>query len=297
MQIRDRKARIQVGPVDVTGLRVTFRVERTIRTSPNQLEVVVYNLSDESRSRIDESRRRNDTNATDGLGNPLRRVFVQLEAGYADATFQIFKGDVRKMVNEVKPPDVVTRIFAGDGEASAFGARVNRSFPRGTSVETVLNHLAESMAVGIGNAVSAFRGVSFGQLTQYQDGTIVSGPAHHEMDVLCRSAGLEWSIQDNVLQVVRVDDPIGSVGVELSPDSGLIGSPSRDPVSKIVKGKCFIIPDVRPGRQVRVTSRFVNEVIRINKATFVGDTHGSDWYIEFEGRRPPTRDIFGNRLV
>lgn len=291
-----RRARVQVGPVVTDGLRTTFRVERTLRRTPNSVEVKVYNLSDVSRRAIEESRRRADTGATDGLGHPIKRVFVSLEAGYESGVHRIFHGDVRRLRSYVEAPDILTEVNGGDGEVASFTARVSRSYGRGTPVSVVLTHLAEAMGVGIGNAVEAFRGVRLRDMSIFHDGTVISGPAAHELDMLCVGAGLEWSIQDDSLQVLPIDGALGAAAIELTPNSGLIGAPSRDPITRIVQGKCLITPDVRPGRRVRVKSRFIDEVIRVSRTTTSGDTHGQDWYIEFEGRRPRTRDIFGNPL-
>lgn len=285
MIIFDRAARVQIGPVDVTGLRVSFRVDRTLRRSPSQLEVKVYNLSHASRAAILESVRNNATNATDGLGHAMHRVFVSLDAGYKDNTFRLFHGDVRRVRSEVEIADVITKAWGGDGEVSAFTARANRSFVRGSTPSAVCSYLASVMGVDIGNAREAFRSIHLRNMRRYTDGTVLSGAAPMEMDSLCASAGLEWSVQNNALQLLPIGHALGDSAVVLRPDTGLIGSPTRE-LYGIVKGKCFLIPEVLPGRRLRVVSRFVDTEIRITKATFVGDTHGPDWYIDWEGRAP-----------
>lgn len=284
--LKRRLASVQVGPVVADGLRCVFRVERTMRRNPNQVDVKVYNLNETSRAAIELSRATNATGATDGLGHPVRRVFVSLTCGYEGQTFRTFHGDVRRIIHTVESPDIVTQVLGGDGEVASFTSRVSRAFVPGSTVQAVVTYLAQVMGVGIGNAVQAFRGAHLRDLRNYRDGTVLSGSAATEMDLLCAAAGLEWSIQDDTLQIVQLGQAIGDSGVELSPDTGLIGSPSKDPVTRVVRAKCFIMPNIVPGRRVLIRSHFITQVIRINKATIVGDTHGPDWYIDLEGRAP-----------
>lgn len=292
MLLRGRQARVQVDDVDVSGLRVSFRVEKTIRARPNKVEVKIYNLSDATRRHIEQASRLRAQSLTPGVGyvRPRRLVFVGLDVGYDEGLSRIFYGDVRHILTEVQSPDIVTTVSGGDGEISIHTSRVNRSFAPGTTVEAVLNHLADAMGVGLGNARQMFRGIQLRNQGVFHDGTVVSGSAARELDALCTAAGFEWSIQDNRLQITDIDGPIGESIVELTPETGLIGSPTRDDSPrKIVRGKCFLMPDVAPGRRVHVKSKFVDQVLRIRHANYVGDTHGNDWYIEWEGHppRPP----------
>lgn len=289
MILRGRKARIQIGDVEVTGLRVSFRVEKIYRGRPSSVEVKVWNLSDATRRAIEQASVARAQSLSPGTGyvRPRRMVFVSLEAGYEAGMFRIFYGDVRHMVTTVEAPDIVTTITGGSGELSYHFARVNRSFRAGTTVEAVLNHVAAALGVELGNAPEMFRGVRLRNQSVFHDGTVVSGNAARELDALCAAAGLEWSVVDNRLQVVNIGGAVGEAIVELTPETGLIGSPERDDSpQRLVRGKCFLIPDVSPGRRVHVKSKFVDQVVRIRKANFVGDTHGQDWSIEFEGAPP-----------
>ena len=74
--------------------------------------------------------------------------------------------------------DYVVKLTAGDGEHARRTARVSRAFAAGTSLATVVQHIAEAMEVGIGNAVEALRGASFSAGGDvYADGTALHGGA------------------------------------------------------------------------------------------------------------------------
>ncbi len=289
MLLRGRQARVRIGDVDVTGLRVAFRVEKTYRARPSSVEVKVWNLSDATRRAIEQASQLRAQSLAPGVGyvRPRRLVFVALDAGYDAGTFRLFFGDVRHMVTTVEAPDIVTTISGGSGELSFHFARVNRSFAPGTTVEAVLNHAASALGVDLGNAPEMFRGAQLRGQSVFRDGTVLSGNAARQLDALCTAAGFEWSVVDNRLQVLNIGGAVGESIVLLSPETGLIGSPQRDDSAlRIVRGKCFLMPDVAPGRRVHVRSKFVDEVIRVRKANFVGDTYGQDWSIEFEGHLP-----------
>lgn len=290
-EIFRRAARIQVQDLLLEGLRVSFRVEKLFRSIPSTVELKVYNLSKETHDRIVQtSRERARAVPTQpGIIQPRKRVFVGLDAGYEGNLTRLFYGDVFRIRREYQSPDFVTVITAQDGGLQVYSSRVNRSFRAGTTVEAVALHLVEALGVEPGNASEIFRGVRLGNMSNYSSGTVLSGSAANELDRICAGAGIEWSIQEGRFQGTRIRDSILDTAILLSPETGLIGSPVREEVSRLVKGRCFLLPDVAPGRTVEVQSRIFKSVIRLYRTVYTGDTHGNDWFIDFEGYppRPP----------
>jgi len=287
-EIRNRKCSVQVNDRVVDGLRVSFKIEKGLyRSVPNSIVVKVYNLSQATREHLDalSRERARETPVQVGSVRQRKRVYLSLTAGYEGLMCQLFKGDVRRIKSTVESPDIITHVTAGEGEASLITARVNRSFARNTQPSVVARYIAEQLGVELGNAATMLQGIRLGAMTRYANGAVLSGNAARAMDVLCTSAGLEWSVQNNALQLTRVREAVSDAVVLLSPSTGMIGSPTRDD-HRLIKGKCFIQPDVLPGRLVRVESKFINATIRVEKVTFSGDTHGPDWFIDFEGRPP-----------
>lgn len=284
-----RKAKVQLSEFDVEGMRVQFSVERVFRSIPSSLELKVYNLSDQTRSQIIQTSRQRARAVPPqpGVIQPRRRVFVSLFAGYETAPLsRQFYGDVFLIRNEVVTPDIITVVSAKDGGYSAMTSRVNRSFAPGTSVETVARHLVDCLGVEPGNALEQFRGMRLSDASVFHAGTLLVGSATREMDRLCLAAGFEWCIQDNRLVVTRIRQGVTDTAILLSPETGLIGSPIRESISRIVKGRCLIQPGIVPGAIVEVQSRLFKSVIRLYRTRTIGDTHGADWYIDFEGRPP-----------
>ncbi len=116
----------------------------------------------------------------------------------------------------------------------------------------------------------------------------LSGNVRRMLTDFCRSAGLEWSVQDGKVQILDAGRTLSDKAIELSPKTGLIESPSVDfKVSSkterggaIVKAKALLIPELTPGKLVVFRSRSMSGGYRIEEVTYRGDSFGRDWYAE-----------------
>ena len=113
-----------------------------------------------------------------------------------------------------------------------------------------------------------------------QAGLTLSGDGKAILDGLAEKQGLEWSIQDNTLQVLAKDGHNGRQAVLLSPATGLVGSPIAREVEggQGVEFKALIQPKLIPGGLVQIQSRHVSGTFKLRSTAFAGDTHGNDWY-------------------
>lgn len=267
--LHQRSVELSVDNIATRGNRITFRVEKTAKPDPNTAEVVAYNLTDDQRDHI----------------SALKAPLVRLAAGYQTDLTQIFYGELIHVVHEVDGADIKTTMTTGDGIEAYRKARINISFGPKTKAETVFKALIKSLGVKRGNSDKFFTQLRTGIKAQiFLSGTAMSGSAAAEMTALTRSAGLEWSIQDGNLQILDRNKALDKFAIKLTPRTGLIGSPSISNKG-ICTGKSLIIKDMFPGRQIEVDSRFVKGRFRLEKVTYSGDTHGQDWYCEFEAKR------------
>lgn len=274
MRLFDRKCDLVVGDLRVTGLRIAFQVEKSLRALPNSVEIKVYNLSPTSRSRIEAA------------ASGRESIRTQLLVGFGDNLWQLFVGDLREAKSKREGADVITTLSGVDGGNAARTGRTSRTFPPNASVGMVLSHLAETLEAGIGNALEAFSGSSIdGVGRTFPRGTSVHGNAAEALSGLCLSAGLEWSIQNGLIQVLEIGRAIPGRALRLTPQTGLYGSPTISNRG-VVSGSCAIVPDATPGRLFTIESEFVNGTFRFDKTNVQGDTRGADWKIDFEGRRP-----------
>lgn len=274
-----RQYQVVVAPVgsslglDVSELRCTFKVKRTLKPDPNTATVEIYNLSESSRSTLEGA----------------KKLVLRLDAGYVDTgTTQLFLGEVRNAFTRAEETDVITTVTSGDSEKEMQEARLHMTLGPGITAPTALAAIAATLNVGPGNLAQAQALLAAkGATAMYGvHGSAITGNAARAMTDICRSAGLEWSIQDGTLQFLNKNQPAAQKAVELSSDSGLIGSPSVDYSASsktkkggvTVKATCLIIPDLLPGRLAVMKTRFITGGFRIEEVEYEGDTFGDAWF-------------------
>lgn len=270
----DRVWRVQVGSLDVSSLAIRFKAKRTLAMRAGTLDLEIRNLRPEHRREIQTARR--------------FHTFVEVIAGYRGSESLIFRGDLRKAVPMRDGTDWIVKVTAGDGEHAIRTARVSRSFAPGTTVQAVVQHIAEAMGVGIGNAATALRGASLGALGDtLPEGTVLHGSASAELTRLCESARKTWSIQDGNLQILDLGGALARTAILLSPDTGMVGTP--EVVNRrVITVTALLQPGLTPGQQVAVQSDALLTTApwRITEAEYSGDTHGKDWYAKLTCHRP-----------
>ena len=251
------------------GLDFSFRVQKTTKVDPNEATIVIRGLNSEHRALL---------GSKEGLP-------VQLEAGYAGGLGLIFLGVLRR-IHSTLDPFWQTTVEAMDGDIST--KRVCQSFGGRVALTTVIRTAAKALGVGIGNleeALSAHRALRVSDF--FENGTALSGQAAEELSRLLEMVGLEWSIQDGELQLLERGKPLDSTAVLLSPQSGLVGSPTiqtRDKDKQYVLAKSLMNPALRPGGLCRVQSKALEATFRIERAIYGGETNGQSWYVDVEGR-------------
>jgi hypothetical protein len=278
-----RAWRLQIGQLLIDAstpankpLSIRFKVMKSVKKEPNTIELDVMNLSKDHRGEIESA----------------KDVQLQLSAGYVDNIQVIFDGSLRLAKNKKKRKntasvkriglEVITEIEGEDGGTAYRDAFVSASFPAGTPVTSVFKSIIREMGIGEGNLVefsrfSSIRGIG----NQYQEGTVVHGKAHREMNRLVKALGLTWSVQNGNLQLLEGGKSLQETAVRLTPSSGLIGSPSKENDGSITC-TALLIPDLYPGRKVVIDARDVDVQAIIQRVTYNGDTAGAEWYAQME---------------
>jgi hypothetical protein len=266
-QLFSRDYELLVDDLKFTQHRIVFDVQKTLKPDPNAATIDVYNLTDDQRRKMTTK------------GTPL----VRLAAGYKETKrSQIFYGTLIHVQHLVNGQDLVTRLTTGDGIEAYRKKRISATFGPRTQIDAVLRTLIKALGLKPGNTAKVMAQLKVSKAANiYLQGTTLSGSASQELTHLCRSAGLEWSIQDGGIQILNINETLTPFAIRLNKETGLIGSPSVSNKG-VVNGKCLITADLFPGRQVLIESRFVKGHHRVEKLVFSGDTHGDDWYGDFE---------------
>jgi hypothetical protein len=266
-QLFNRSVTLRVETLEITGLRIGFKVEKAHKKATNTCEVMVWGLSENTRKALAKQ----------------KRVRVQLIAGYVGTEAQLYAGELRVASSTKQGPEWITKVESGDGEHRAREARISKSFARLT-FDQMLNELAGALGVGAGNAAElAANGKFQGAIKSLTKGTVLNGQAADILDRMARSSGYEWSVQDGQLQFLEVGKALQRTAVSLTPDTGLLGSPEVGEKG-VVTARSWLQPSIIPGRKVHIRSRQVNGFFRVLKLLHRGDTRGSEWYTEIEGQ-------------
>lgn len=275
-QLFRRAWRIQVGPFASSDLDIAFKVERTTSARPGTCEVTLWGLSETQRAQILALPRRRAFGSATGERSP--QTLVELSAGYVDAERPvIFRGNLRRAVQKREHPEWTIELSAGDGEYALRRSRGTRAFAADTSIRDVVRGLAEQMEVDPGNLDDTSALAELGRVgALFPEGHVLHGPAAEQLTELCRSAGLEWSVQSGVLQLLPRGRPLQRSAIVLSPDTGLVGSPEKNGRHR-AKAKCLLIPGLAPGGLVELRSSVLTGRYRVGHMSLSGDTRGAEW--------------------
>jgi hypothetical protein len=259
----------------IEGLRIVFKIEKTPEKAPNNSTIEVYNLSEKTRALFEQ-----------------KDAAVRLVAGYGDAAKEIFTGDVAVVTPKRVGPDIILSIEAADGLLAYQNAEADLSFAPGAKTGTILDQLTSAFGLSKGEV----QGVDLS--SQYVNGAVFSGKIRDHLDALLGKQGdVNWSIQDNQLQVLPKSKGSTRPAIILTPATGLIGSPFKRTVVNVdiakkkegkqresgVSLRCLLNPEILPGRLVSVEAKFVKGVFKAEKVVHSGDTFDTTFYTDIEG--------------
>ncbi len=245
------------------GLRTIFQVEKTSESFPNTAKISIYNLAESSRALV---------RATD--------PFVMLEVGYGGDLSILYVGDISRAYISRQGPDWVTTAECGDGLNAIRRVSVDKSYAAGTDYKTIIRDVAKTLVDEGKVALGSLLGI---ESKIARRGDVVSGASKDELDRLTENQGLEWSIQNNTLQVNPKDQALADDAILLTPETGLVDVPVlRDTKYEKtgVEFQCLIVPKIAPGRLVRIRceqNKTVNGFYKVESVNFSGDTHGQAW--------------------
>lgn len=253
--------------IEVTGLRVSFSVKRTLKPDANSAEVSVYNLSASSRAAIKR-----------------KGVRVILEAGYADVGMEtVITGDCRLASHEQSGTEWVTRFELLDGGRVLRYGRSSVSYNPGTPISKAVSDLASKLGLSGGQLQKQLPAL----VAKTRNGIVAHGSVPDTLDKLLGPAGYAWSIQDGKLQVLKGDADHTELIPLISTDSGLVGSPKLITPDKaegrnLLSFTSLLNPRIRPGCLVAVSSKQFSGQFRVETVVHKGDTHGTDWTSDIE---------------
>lgn len=266
--------------LDLSQLRITFKVSQADIQTPNSARIRVWNLSPDTSKRIEKEFTR-----------------VTLQAGYGDDDFGIiFDGTIVQLRRgRASATDTYLDITALDGDQAYNYAVISTSLAAGSKPA---DHLAAIQAA------MAKYGVDAGQAPDLGDqglprGKVMFGMARDFMSNLADTTLTTWSIQDGKINVVKQDGYLPGEAVVLNSQSGMIGIPEQTVDG--INVRALLNPRLKYSGRVQINEGDINKqeiatskdaitsnqflprlvddgFYRIVVVNHTGDTRGQEWY-------------------
>ncbi len=261
----------------ITDLRIKFEVTKDLTSYPNLAQIQVYNLSKDSRARVEKD-------------------FTQciFNAGYETGKKLLFKGQIRNVTHLKQGVDTITTIFAYDGSRDFDTAKTNITFKEGTNTKQIVEHVVSTFK-------ETTKGVIQGldNLKDKLSGVSLSGSSKDILDELGQENNFEWSINDGALNIIPKNQAIDRT-IVITSATGMIGSPTITEIGADVT--TLLNPEYIPNAKIKIESltqavalgdlnfRDINQTLgeglyKIQKVTHVGDTHDTQWQSTLVGIR------------
>ncbi len=300
---------------DPRPLSFSFNVQRDKSLTPNNANILLYNLSEATRLELEElsggfgqgsakapTRKLGSTRkkSTRGTNKPTASVAqapadfpgvaLRLEVGYQEHLDQIFFGVLRKVSSWKDGTEWITQISGGDGEHSITTAKISKTYVKGTPVTTVVRDLVGTLGIGKGGLDNTLNALAVTGLltggTTLQTSLTMHGDSATNLEQLMRSCGFEWQIADGNFYAMPKGTPMmPGEGPLLTPETGLLDTPQIDKQGRVI-GKCLLNPDLLPGRTFRVESSRVTGTYLCEKTQHAGTSDSEQWECQFVGRAP-----------
>jgi len=261
----------------ITGLRITFDIDKTEGKDPNTGRIEIYNLSEDTRNNIRD------------LGKN-----VTLFAGYTDGNGEelLFTGDITNISHSISKPEVITTIEASDGKTSINNSKTVISQSGKASGRGILQRVLGEFSIG-----NNLNQITF-QDKFYASGFSFAGLSKDALTKVTDFLELSWSVQNNQIQIAKFDQSDETGVILLTSDTGLLGSPQRlsgesRKSKKYTKRNnpgwrfnSLLFPSINPKGIIAAQSVEIKDVSQfiVYSVAHSGDTHGPEWNSSIEVR-------------
>lgn len=263
-----------VGQVDISNLRVSFSILKSLAWSTNSAVIKIWNLSQNNRNLIKD------------YGDE-----VTIYAGYElDTGPQVlFIGDTSAVSHIYEQPEIVTILECGDGEKYINNLRVSLSYAAETPARLIIGGIADQMGLPIIEYASSDDLV-------YRQGFKYIGMGKDALTIVCDKLGLQWSVQNQGLQVIPLNGTISQPIIQINQNTGMVGLPQRFTYRRIDlyraitapttgwKVNTLLNPFILPGSKIDLYSTHLSfkGPYRVENVRHEGDTFGPLWNSQLE---------------
>lgn len=266
---------------DVSELRCEFEIVKTSYPMATQSTITIYNLNPDDENKLIKSGQR-----------------IIIEAGYSGEQYgKIFEGNIiQPLRSKENGVDYKLTLVSMDSDRFVTYGLIGVSL---TAQETARSAI-ETLTTKTGNVTGANYGMQIGVLADqqisYPRGKVMFGSPTQYLTQIAKSMNATYYTDDGTVNIISPKDLADNEIFDLSPDTGLIGTPSQNEYG--ISCRCLLNPRLKLNSLFRIdNSRITNMkytqgqairsldssgIYRVIKITYRGDTRGNTWETEVD---------------
>ena len=268
----DRQYRMSAGPPGSVGfeiggtspyaLHISFSVQKQELESSNTAKVQVWNLNKQNLATLE-----------------AENCFLLLKAGDGNTLPVILSGTVSHTSTRKDGSDMLTEIEVVDGLMEVRDTWVSMSYAGLVNTKKILDDTAAQMGLTVTYSYNA-------TFADVPNGFSFVGQAKNALSKACAVSGLEWSIQNGVLQIKKPGDVMNREVYVIGPETGLIEIPERVQISssddagtpQMGYDLVYLLNGaIGVGDYVQVQSKYLTGFFRVYSLEIDGDNLSGAW--------------------
>lgn len=252
----------EIGDSTPYALRISFSIQKQELETSNTATVSVWNLNKSHLSTLEEE-----------------GCYLELKAGYGNTMPVILSGSVSFSRSKPDGANVRTEIEVVDGLKEIRDTWVSLSYAGLINAKKIIDDIAAQMGITVSYSYNA-------TFSDIPNGFSFVGQAKHALSKACAVSGMEWSIQNGVLQVKKPGDVMSKEVYVISPETGLISFPERVQISSSDNSgkdetgyeiEYLLNGAIGIGDYVKVESKYLQGYFRVASLDIEGDNFGENW--------------------
>jgi hypothetical protein len=280
----DRQIEIKIGneneTLTIRDLRVTFKVEKDIFGIPNIAKFEIYNLAEETRSKIEKEFTK-----------------IEVNAGYVDNVSLLFSGQLTYIFHNRVRENIVTELYAADSRFNYINSFFSNTYSDSVQYSKIFD-----------DVITTFDDVSPGDLSAIPEknnslfGSTFFAPSRAVLDNLCDDLSLRWYIENQKINVIEKNGTLSNTQeLVFNQLNGMVGSPIITEIG--INLTVLLTPQIRVGSiievetvnaTVQLSNYFFSQLkptkgsgkYRVDRVVHFGDNFGQNWITTIEGTFP-----------
>lgn len=258
-----------------SSLQVRFQINKSSdnKRGGNTATIEVYNLSPDHIRMLEGE-----------------YLYCKFSAGYKETgPLVVVEGNVVESSTVKRGTDYITQILMGEGYNDLNHVKLKQMVAPGkTNLEVIEEIRSKCPSIARG----AYTGDNLNKTTMF--GYPLVGAPLHVLGQLCEANRMEYNVSGGVLNISDENGLLTknqTLAPIVSEETGLIDVPfytsaqgRKLPKDKKrrrgVQFKALLNAEYNPGYIVKIESKFITGIYRINTSRFTGDFRGNDWYVE-----------------